>query len=778
MDFDVENKSTSSNSLYNISAVAGTNNGTITGVIVGGQIEVFNNTDQGVKSAVGYLAGIAGVNNGIAESNVVLALDLTSNSSSVKVAGLVGDNSSIAKVSDGRVIAVVMEFDSFTSTGKITGAGNVAGAVASNNGWVEWVGVESFLSWQKVEGGNSSIYYMLETSSTAKTIAGLICENSGTLKNSFINANINGLNNTIYTTSNATVETATYFIGKINGAETSNATYSIVVADDNSTYTPSPDTLPTADNSVWAKDERTGDEIQYNYLVIDETKVAFPYLIKDGEMFMINRPTGLVISINAEYKIRPGVVYVDSKVDNGQVDKPNIDQEIYDNLIAETVIVNYFDINSNNVEHNIYSISELISKKVVPEDENVQGGIRYEIVAGGNFARIEQDSEKGYSIVLLDVSRDEDNNPTPIIIRCYSIFNNDIDKYVAIFAEYGATELVLDSNAIIERDNEQTISTYVGGNSIIVNVDSINKKDTYKTVLDAKNKEEFLSLSFVATDIDGKTITVTQNDSNFDIGGILSINVNDWINSGFKISVKENAPITNRVQNINLTVNVNMDLNKYSSTYFGETIKTLLSKTLKISVAESATMLEIKTGGNAGSYQTNANIGFVVDIETSYVGSELIGSPIIINEDQISKYNKAIRFNESNKDSVRIHLSVVEDEFNVVKKLLETNKCDLAELFDVYAYFTRNNEGYEYHIELSLRDEFSVRYITNSFTLNVEFVADSNTRVSDSVEITFIPTKVSTFRVENYSAKTIDAYTQYTELITTRRQYPSKAHST
>ena len=778
-NFSVENSSISENNKYNISAVAGVNKGTISGIIVGGRINVDNKKDlqgnlvQGVKHANGYLAGIAGTNNGTISTNTILALDLTSNSGNVDVAGVAGENASEATITDARVLAVVMDFGSFETTGQIVGLGNVAGAVVKNAksedgtklGLVEWVGVESFLSYVKDANGNISNFYLVKSVSTKADAltAGLICENAGNLKNSFINANLAG--STVHTTSNISgvSEQNTYFIGKVSGTAVSNATYSVVVNDDNLTFTQY-GTLPTVDNTTWAIDENAATDktkIEYNYVVINGTKEAFPYLVKEikeseYDMFMINRPTDLKVWINTNYATKPGNVYV----------KPF---NLGEYNIEETILVNYINVGSNNVELNTYKISYLISKEIIPTDENVQGGIRYEIVAGGNFARIEQDSEKGYSIVFLRVSLDDNGNPAPIVVRCYSIFNNDIDKYVVFFTELGVTELVLESSSIVERDNEQVISTYVGGSSIVVNFNSVNTKDNYKTILETENAENFLNVGFSAIDNESTELTITNIDGvKFDIGGILTINTNDWINSGIKISANENAPIE-KIKEILLTVNLTLDLKKYSNYFNGidglETMVNLVSKTVRISVAESATDLDISVGGDAGTYQTNANIGFEIDIETSFKDNSVSGD-YVIDENIIEKYNNVIRFNESNKDSVRIYFEVVEDEFDTVENLLSVNNCSIAELFDVFATYTPTIEGYKYHIEICLKDEMSYRYITNEFTLKVTFAADSNPRISDNVEITFIPTKVSTFRIENYSAKTINAYTQYTELIT------------
>ncbi len=731
-NLQVENKSIDSSNRYNIGGVSGNNSGIISGIIVGGTIDVYNITAVGIQGAKGYLAGIAGVNTGTVETNVVLALDLTSNSSALAVAGVVGENTNI--VTDSRVISVIMDFDNITdaTTGKITGNGIVAGAVALNKGTVSWIGVEGFVS--KIDADS---YYMLK--STANTVAGLVYNNTATgakLECSFINANINANSSTnVHLTADAN-ELDTYFIGRVGGSYAEpTSTYAVITDIDYKVLETKGNVSKIGPN--WAIDDDALDNVN-NYNYVDG--VAYPYLVKNGEMFMILRPTSLNVSLTAKYSINHEREHI-------------VNFDFDSKKIEEAIIINYIDAEK---EYNTYKIAELISKEVMPIE--AQGGIRYQVVNGGNLARIKDDE-----IIFMGVSRDEKGIVTPIVIRCYSVFNSDIDNYVMFFTEFGITDMVLSSTSIVEHEGEQIVNTHIAGGDILVNLESENKNAiSSETLFNAKNAENFISINVNNLTAVNGIFTVTNAQSK----EILYVNVNDAFGSGIIISVNEDAEINER-EELTLNISLKLDLNEYldSIIAIADTELNIITKTLKVIVSQGATSIEIEQGGDFGSYQTNANVGFKVNMLTNYVDA---GSSASVQ----SKYDEnKIYFNETNKDSIEIVLDVIEGE-DVVRELRRENgNCATSQLFDVRAYYNSIMQGtdvigYEYFINLCLKDDFSHRYITKPFTLEVTFRSVINKQIKDVVQIEFKPTKVSTIRIENYSAKISGANNPYIDLIT------------
>ena len=737
-----------------IGGVAGSNDGEITGVITSGKISVKH--DENITTQ-GYLAGVAGRNirNGEIVTNAVMGLNLDSTASDVAVAGVVGYNSAI--LTDVRVIAVNVLGKLNQTTGKISATGIVAGIVAENTANISWLAIESF-----IDSDANGTFYMLNSS--AETVAGLVYNNTATVSNSFVNANIGNCGNTVYSTVNGGTNENTYFVGKVSGYDANENTvqfdnanstsYAVIVLEEVINNTNVVELGQTSiSGDVWAKNENLNyvDVKVYDSGVLQSTtRTGYPHLIKNGIPFMIEVPTDLQTSINQDY-----VTEIDSNYISG------FDWKEYS--ISETVIVNFKDAGDNNYKlYNTHLISDLISETVIPE--NAQGGIRYEIVAGSNFARLE-DGDDGTNIIFMGVSR-AGGHATPIVVRCYSLFNGEIEKYVAIFTELGVTNISLVSTSIVERNDEQHIYTYVGSGSIQVGIVAENiGANKFDTIFDSKNSTDFMEIEIL--DTEGNAVNED----------ILSIDLSDVFGSGIKFKVKEDAAITES-ETMELVVKLNMNVKNFLAGFKTEVgddfdlttlpdVICMAQTDLKFVVFESATGLEIVEGGDKGSYQTDANIGFKLNLLTSYVNDNVNG---VVSEEGIEKTANVIKFNETDKDSLSIVIEV-KDGKEEVKRLLEENNCSLAELFNISAGYEAIKSsfktiGYTYNIELSLREVKSIRYIENPILLNVTFMAASNNSIQSSVEIELKPTQLSTVRMEHYSAKTVTANTTYTDLIT------------
>ncbi|MBR4999072.1 MAG: hypothetical protein IKY10_04245, partial [Clostridia bacterium] len=313
--------------VYNVGSVVGCNSGNVENLLVGGQILVGNNGDN-IQN--GYLGGFVGTSNeGEIKTLTALSLNLSVSSNKVNVGGIVG-KAEDTEIDNVKYVSVVTKFSTFKTAGQINGKALVAGVVAESvDSVITNSSVESFVDTIKDEviGTVGETFYSI---SGGTTTAGLVANISGTnVDKSFVQSNIKGTN--IVLTTNAS-ETNTYFMGKVNTAQTIkyNGTDvlvtiglymdDIVVSDettdwtniyyvDNTNYVQAEtydsakvykkfnvaEWIAFAKNIIpsvtdWDNDDDWKIQENYNVIKINGVKVFFPYLVEDEEAIMIVAP--------------------------------------------------------------------------------------------------------------------------------------------------------------------------------------------------------------------------------------------------------------------------------------------------------------------------------------------------------------------------------------------------------------------------------------------------------------------------------------------------------
>lgn len=483
-----------------------------------------------------------------------------------------------------------------------------------------------------------------------------------------------------------------------------------------------------------------------NFVSIYGMNFYFPYLLDDeGKILMIERPTQIQANVNANFIIEINSSYVDK-------DYPMQGYEV-----TSTTIINYHsDVNNplNNETYNRYNIvntagigdepNGLVDLNVIPS--NAQGGVGFEIVRGSAYAYINSQNQ----IVFTGVS-----GADPIIVRCYSLFNDELEEFVVFFTQLGLSDLMLTSNSIYEVEEESVdfeLYTHTGANSTLVSIsaENIYQGQQFASILDA-GINNYLEVEAVSNSTNSILNIVNANSTN-----------------GIMIQVEDDEFDGNMTtEMITFTLKLNL------TEYFGEEFYPanegvdqyldLASTNLRVVVYKTATDIEIE-GGDYSVY-TNANIDFNVNLYTGYVSEEESG----FAQDYI--VNNTVMLQEKDKDSINLTMEIVSGQ-DELDKLLENAGVDyIVELFDFDFYYSLllagNNEvqGYQYTIEMNLKDDFNFRYITSSIGFRLTVYGANNTGISDSILITFNPTELSTMRIENYTATSVTTITNYTSLI-------------
>lgn len=458
---------------------------------------------------------------------------------------------------------------------------------------------------------------------------------------------------------------------------------------------------------------------------------------------MIERPTDIQADINEDYIIEINSSFIDNDY-------------IVDNYnVTSTTIINYHnDINNplNNESYNTYNIVNtssgtpdgLVDLQVIPS--SAQGGVRFEIVRGSAYAYINSRNQ----IVFTGVS-----GSSPIVVRCYSLFNDELEEFVVFFTQFGLSDLILSSNSISEieeNDIRYELYTHTGANSSLVSIQAENifNGREFSTILDA-GLNNYLEVEAVSTSVDSVLNIVNANSTN-----------------GIMIEVANTEFDGNMVSEIvNFTLKLNL------TEYFGESYYPsndgvdqyldLASSNLRVIVYKTATDVDIE-GGDYSVF-TNANINFNVNLYTGYVsGSE--------SSNYVSYMTRGeyVILNEEDKDSITLSMEAVSNQEEINNLLKRAGVDNIVELFDFDFSYTllrdqSNTLGYSYLVGLSLKDEFDFRYITSSIVLRLNVYGANNANISDSILITYNPTELSTVRIENYTATNVTNITNYVSLI-------------
>lgn len=813
--------------VYNIAGLAGNNAGTINNVLVSGKITANDNDITSPSLQSGYLAGIAGTTTGGISTAIALALDLTSDV--LPIGGVAGESS--AALDNVKFVSVKLEYDTNKFVyGKIigNGANNVAGLVADNSGIIKYSSVESFvqesgfytITGQEVYGlanggtvNNSFVKANLSATNTLYVTA------SGATDSYFIGninkadsgsdykyAVINGkLNNTITVQTDITVEETDDDASEIYTAIKTYAwnnnfnpateeglkaiiaytlqTYPdryVLITGETDKYIPLSEKVEELLTSGLTDGELneiistlTIYQLQYsasawdtiskglvnditnwatsydkNYIVLntsDKVHIYLPYIIKDGTPIMIIAPTDFDSYISQDKLEDIKSTYVEKEL------------TLEDLSVQEFAIINYIKTSDqDSATFNTYSISELIDTTVYPEEAS--GGLNYQIVGGRMYANLNSNNE----IIFLGESGD-----TPIIVRIYSLFNPELEKYVVFYTHCGLSKLLISSYEIqdsILGDVDYQMSLYAGTNAKILNFSAEN---TYED----NGKEKYATDIFHSSVLFDKGVLSIVNGTPVPcIGGEsqLAIKVEGY---DVSVSIKDGAVIPEGVYYEDITFSLVLDANYYGITGNGIVLSTT---TLRVNLHNAATDIEV----HADHYEmyTDSNLTANVTLETGFFHKEGEATTDVQGyEDLRFNTNEPVHveFNEySDRDGLIIGLECVDnyDEFvRMLGKAIDIK--DAIKIFEFTVYrdlyiVGEDQKGFNYNIQAQLVDEFNIRYIESDIELRFKLTAWSNNNVYTYVSFTLKPAQLNTVRINNYPVDRFDPYSAYQNIVT------------
>lgn len=521
------------------------------------------------------------------------------------------------------------------------------------------------------------------------------------------------------------------------------------------------------DNSAWA----ITNNVNYIYITIDESdyKFALPYLnfvefdVEDGWIASKVKGNKIPLLIIGPDEISASIVEITNSNKNlgWKIEEYNTNLNNFgvDYEVSETIIVNFYELKtSSNIDNeNLHKLSDLIDITVLPEIAT--GGLTYEIVGDGyKYAYLTSGENDEECIVFTKASGSK-----PIIIKITSLFATDKDAvtYVALYSQLGLNDINLIASQIEKSGNDDydfIANLYSGEEPQVITFDAtniINGKE-HKTVFDAGLED----LILVVTSSNGAGTKLFFDPSDY----------NDGKTQTVKVGLKSDA---NNFDGTNEVLTFDFYL-KY--TYFGKLNGTgylawqtgkykIKSVTLNCLLHQSATDLSIENN-QAYFVQTNETISVDVDLQTGYVGED---DSKTLSESEIKIHNDIVYLLEDNKDSLIVsfdYSQTSEDNKSVIGNLLRENKLDnLAQLFKYEISFEKSQYGYKYKIQLSIKDIRSYRYITTGFGFELKVQAKTNAQLFEIVEINFVPTEVSTVRMESYRINRVQVGGQYANLI-------------
>ena len=190
---------------------------------------------------------------------------------------------------------------------------------------------------------------------------------------------------------------------------------------------------------------------EINSIAFKGLSLFFPFVCSvDGdkvEPFMVISPQSIQTNFNEGY-----VLFIKSNLLEGEIDIGSL-IDAGEIKISEILLVNYFEF-SNGASSSAYNTHYLINKTRMVngseqtlglldrtiEPESAQGGVKFEIVYGTNFASLSADGEQ---ITFNGVS-----GTSPILLRCYSIFNPSKQSFVIFFTQSGISNLKVNSTSV------------------------------------------------------------------------------------------------------------------------------------------------------------------------------------------------------------------------------------------------------------------------------------------------------------------------------------------
>lgn len=713
---------------------------TVEGVIIMGQIDARNLT------ANGGLAGVAGKANGTIKNVLLLGVDIVADYADVIVAGVAGVADQ-ARIENAKVLSFNLE-DAFNS-GIVLGKdkhgfvknnlGTVAGIVGkAKNSTITASSVENYVK--------DTSFNMLN----GKTVYGIAQSEGATITKCFVNAFVNavGASNFI---SDGSFENC-YFIGRAVGAFEMGAgtTSYYVVYNDSSVEVNgvSLTGLTDADKNSEKQVSVTGIEINeiwaqtltYNVVRVGEYVLSFPYL-KDVYTLI---PTEITIKLKEDIK---GLYLNNYNHDETDGDKTH--------TITETIVVNYYnnvlDPLSNNIENNTYNLTDLLTLKKVPTDSI--GAIVYKILKGGNYASIIDNAK-----IYFKGATGGDNY---ILIKAYSIFNPDACDYFVIYTQHWYTDIVVEGSDIYAGAGEYQLNTYKGAENIKLNLASENLRQgdnsIYKSLFDVNGVENFVSIEYALT-----------NNYDADHNQIVSI-AETSVFGNYILSTNKNATI-DRLKEVTITFTISLNLTKnfgasiYPQTDGVDQFEVIAVKTLKCTIIETATLVEVDIDTLEGESKDGFNINAV--LHTEYVNGTDESSTSVT----VGTVGNVVNFDEQNHDSLAMEFSLINGQTELNRLFTQSGVSSIVELFDfnIANNYNPTLKTYTYNIRFELKSEYKYRYLKDTITFGIKLYSQFNTDVkTDVIQLTIKPSSVSSGIVLNNYVADATTMGNYTHIITT-----------
>lgn len=498
----------------------------------------------------------------------------------------------------------------------------------------------------------------------------------------------------------------------------------------------------------------TGFKLNENYNIINVADYAginlfFPYIEESTDNpLMIIAPNSISAELNSNYQISTEKnVYIN-----------NVDEDHINNTykISETIIVDFFKNNNDNYseinEHYLINGTivngeeqkGLINLDILPADS--PSGLRFEIIGNGrDYAYITPDNK----IVFTGAS-----NNNAIIIRCYSIFNVEVEVYVAVYSQFTFSKLTLNSGNIqVSEENniDYQLNVYAGqtGNLISFGAENKIEGNNYSTIFENSNISEYLY------------VVATSNK-----GASSQLKLTTDLYSSLSVTTIDNAEFANGDYEL---VTFALYL---KSEYFGVDYITddylIGDLVVEVNLYNVANSLMI-SGANGFEFATNSELNLKVSLTTGYVdGVEIERQENVKVENGIIEVGSAL----DSRDSIFFSFEEVSGA-EQINKLKTINGVDHVEdLFDYDVYSTlakdesKNPIGYNYQLFIELKNSRSYRYITEPIQLELVIWARTDNTISSSVTITINPTTASTARIANYAVEKIEVVTNNVNALT------------
>ncbi len=358
-------------------------------------------------------------------------------------------------------------------------------------------------------------------------------------------------------------------------------------------------------------------------------------------------------------------------------------------------------------------------------------------------------------------------NGTGIVkLKFASAFDRTIQDIVTIFVENPISDEVFDiavgSGLQDINNNGSEFSTSVGQNPELsvslqkVNGETFNAENTYMkyNIISGNEHSAYFEFTSLTNEIAAGT--------------------GKYLLGSWQLTTK-NLPDEVKSIKIKLEISVYLNLNKYSID--GQDLYTLTgiedallgSKEIVITIHNKATNLSVDL--NDITAESGVAVSVTSKLTTGYVGTVESGVGIVKFSDErlsiVDASHTALlqdtlyyALSAENQNAIDL-VNKVKADYNANKSASDPQFSiwyifdDVYGSNDVYIKYKRTTYGYDYVINFNLREEY--RYLDISdhndreWKFKLTITASTNATLSTEVSIAFVPQKLHTFRLENYS---------------------------